>query len=223
MTILKFGDYYLDFRYCHKLVFRSALKPESTRLSRCSNPAAKMPDTKFGSLPRSTSGAQPCALAGTALLHSPYLNKGAAFTKEEREAFGLNGLLPARVNTLEDQLKRAYDQYQSQPTPLAKNAFMTSLKDQNEVLFYRLIQEHLKEMFPIIYTPTEGDAIASYTSLFRKPQGCFLNIADPDGIEAALDLCGPGEDVDIIACSDGEQILGTYNAENKASLHRNSL
>ena len=82
------------------------------------------------------------------------------------------------------------------------------MKDQNEVLYYRLIQDHLKEMFPIIYTPTEGDAIADYSTLFRRPEGCHLNIAAPDQIEEALDKFGPSDEVDIIACSDGEQILG---------------
>ena len=134
--------------------------------------------------------------------------QGSAFSREERDAFGLNGLLPANINTLEQQVERAYDQYRARRTPLGKNTFMTSLKDQNEVLYYRLILEHIKEMFPIIYTPTEGDAIADYSRLFRKPAGCFMNIADPSGIDKALDQWGPPEDVDIIACSDGEQILG---------------
>ena len=87
---------------------------------------------------------------------------------------------------------------------------MTSLKDQNEVLYYRLIQDNLKEMFPIIYTPTEGDAIANYSRLFRRPEGCFLSIDDPDAIELSLDQWGSPEDVDVVACSDGEQILGPY-------------
>ena len=164
--------------------------------------------SKFRNLPLSTSGPQHCALTGAALLHTPYLNKGSAFSKEERDAFGLKNLLPVRVNTLEQQVKRAYDQYHARPTSLAKNTFMTSLKDQNEVLYYRLIQDHLKEMFPIIYTPTEGEAIANYSKIFRRPEGCFLSVDDPDGIDAALDQWGPSEDIDIIACSDGEQILG---------------
>lgn len=138
----------------------------------------------------------------------PSFNKGSAFTKEERETFDLVGLLPGRINTLEEQVKRAYDQFQSRNTALGKNTFMTSMKEQNEVLYYRLIQDHLKEMFPIIYTPTEGDAIADYSRLFRKPEGCFLSIEDPDDIEAVLDKQAASEDIDIIVCSDGEQILG---------------
>lgn len=84
---------------------------------------------------------------------------------------------------------------------------MTSMKEQNEVLFYRLLQDHLKEMFPIIYTPTEGDAIAEFSRIFRRSQGCFLDIQDPDSIEASLSHW-LDKDVEVIVCSDGEQILG---------------
>lgn len=145
---------------------------------------------------------------GTALLSTPYLNKGTAFTKDERKEFELEGLLPAAVNTLDDQAERAYDQFRARKTPLGQNTFMSSMKEQNEVLYYRLIQDHLKEMFPIIYTPTEGDAIADYSRLFRRSEGCYLNIESPDEIEKALDRWGAPDDIDIIACSDGEQILG---------------
>jgi malate dehydrogenase (oxaloacetate-decarboxylating) len=165
-------------------------------------------NTKFGHLPLSTSGPQDCALTGSALLQTPYLNKGMAFPQNERKEFGLIGLLPAKVNTLEEQAERAYQQYSARRTALGKNTFMTSMKEQNEALYYRLIQDHLKEMFPIIYTPTEGEAIQNYSRLFRKPEGCFLSIDDPDSIESSLDRWGPSDEVDIIACSDGEQILG---------------
>ena len=110
-----------------------------------------MSKSNFSHLPRSTSGPQDCALTGYALLQTPYLNKGSAFPKEERDDFKLNGLLPTRINTLQEQVTRAYDQYNTHRTPLGKNTFMTSMKEQNEVLYYRLIQDHLKEMFPIIY------------------------------------------------------------------------
>ncbi|GME46992.1 Malic oxidoreductase [Neofusicoccum parvum] len=161
---------------------------------------------KFGSLPLSTSGPQDCALTGSALLNTPYLNKGTAFSKEERDEFKLHGLLPQNVQKLEEQVKRAYDQFCSRPNDLAKNTFMTSMKEQNEVLYYRqLIQDHLKEMFSIIYTPTEGDAIANYSRLFRRPEGCFLNIDDVDRIPDDLDQFGPSDEVDLIVVSDGEQ------------------
>jgi malate dehydrogenase (oxaloacetate-decarboxylating) len=167
-----------------------------------------MPATKFSHLLLSTSSSQDCALTGAALLHAPSLNKGTAFTKEEREEFDLTNLLPAKINTLDEQVKRAYEQYQSRQTALEKNTFMTSLKFQNEVLFYRLIQDHLKEMFSIIYTPTEGDAIANYSRLFRRSEGCFLNIANANDIESAICKWAAPEDVDVIVCSDAEQILG---------------
>ncbi|OCK83975.1 hypothetical protein K432DRAFT_346078 [Lepidopterella palustris CBS 459.81] len=163
---------------------------------------------KFGHLPLSTSGPQECALTGNALLRTPYFNKGSAFTREEREIFKLHGHLPPNIQTLEEQVQRAYEQYSSRPNDLAKNTFMTSMKEQNEVLFYRLIHDHLKEMFSVIYTPTEGDAIQNYSRLFRRPEGCFLNIEDADRVEDNLDQWGNPEDIDVIVVSDGEQILG---------------
>ncbi|OCL13171.1 hypothetical protein AOQ84DRAFT_385591 [Glonium stellatum] len=163
---------------------------------------------KFGHLPLSTSGPQECALTGNALLRTPYFNKGSAFSKEERKTFKLHGLLPPNVQTLQEQVQRAYEQYSSRPNDLAKNTFMTSMKEQNEVLYYKLIQDNLKEMFSIIYTPTEGEAIQNYSRLFRRPEGCFLNIEDQDRIEDNIDQWGNSEDIDIIVVSDGEQILG---------------
>ncbi|KAF2247534.1 hypothetical protein BU26DRAFT_597497 [Trematosphaeria pertusa] len=163
---------------------------------------------KFGHLPLSTSGPQETTLTGNALLRTPYFNKGSAFTKEERETFKLHGLLPANVQTLEEQVKRAYAQYTSRDNDLAKNTFMTSMKEQNEVLYYKLILEHLKEMFSVIYTPTEGDAIANYSGIFRRPEGCYLNIKDMERVEDDIDQFGGPHDIDLIVVSDGEQILG---------------
>ncbi|KAH7067195.1 hypothetical protein FB567DRAFT_541936 [Paraphoma chrysanthemicola] len=164
--------------------------------------------TKFGNLPLSTSGPLETTLTGNALLRTPYFNKGSAFTKEERSAFKLHGLLPTNIQTLDEQVERAYAQYSSRPNDLAKNTFMTSLKEQNEVLYYKLILDHLKEMFSVIYTPTEGDAIADYSRLFRRPEGCFLNIDDADRVEDDISQWGNPEDIDVIVVSDGEQILG---------------
>jgi malate dehydrogenase (oxaloacetate-decarboxylating) len=93
---------------------------------------------RFGNLPLSTSGPQDCALTGAALLNTPYLNKGAGFPPEEREAFKLTGLLPQNVQTLDQQVKRAYQQYSTRVDDLAKNTFMTSLGEQNEVLYFRV-------------------------------------------------------------------------------------
>ncbi|KAF2434693.1 hypothetical protein EJ08DRAFT_668176 [Tothia fuscella] len=164
--------------------------------------------SQYGHLPLSTSGPMPCAISGSALLRTPYLNKGTAFTSAEREQFKLHGLLPPNVQTLEGQVSRAYKQFKARNNDIGKNTFMTSLKEQNEVLYYKLILDNLKEMFSIIYTPTEGEAIAQYSELFRRPEGCFLNVEDLDRIEADLDPWGAPEDIDLIVVSDGEQILG---------------
>src|SRR6202521_876271 len=93
-------------------------------------------------------------LRGQALLREPLLNKGTAFSLDERAQLGLNGLLPPQVKTIDQQEERAYDQYRRQPDDLAKNVYLTALHDRNEVLFYRLLTEHLPEMLPIVYTPT---------------------------------------------------------------------
>lgn len=149
---------------------------------------------------------------GNTLLNDRFLNKGTAFTHKERHELELHGLLPTNPQTLEEQVRRAYEQYSSFETDLEKNTFMTSMSEQNNVLYYKLIQEHLKEMSSIIYTPTEGDAIENYSRIFRRPNGCFLPISHPHEVEDRLsrfhnpDTEGGG--VDYIVVSDGEQILG---------------
>jgi malate dehydrogenase (oxaloacetate-decarboxylating) len=95
------------------------------------------------------------ALRGDAILTNPHWNKGTAFTVNERKQFGLIGRLPYQVNTLDEQCQRAYDQLLSRDTALRKNSFLQSLKEQNTVLFYQLLRRHLRELMPIIYTPTE--------------------------------------------------------------------
>ncbi|KAF4878652.1 NAD-dependent malic enzyme [Colletotrichum siamense] len=167
-----------------------------------------MPPSKFSHLPLSTSGPIPCAVTGAALLNTPYLNKGTAFPHDERREFNLTGLLPQSIHSLDQQLKRAYEQYASRHDDLAKNTFLTSLKEQNEVLYYRLLQEHLPEMFSIVYTPTEGDAIQNFSRLFRRPDGCFLNVNDVDRVYHDLAQWGRPEDIDYIVVTDGEEILG---------------
>ncbi|KAL3605961.1 NAD-dependent malic enzyme, mitochondrial [Fusarium poae] len=191
----------LPMRYHTSNYATQAGKSQSTTTKNKSN-------TKYENLPLSTSGPINCALSGTSLLNTPYLNKGSAFPPDERRAFNLTGLLPQGVQTLEQQCKRAYEQYSSRPDDLAKNTFLTSLKDQNEVLYYKLLQTHLDEMMSIVYTPTEGDAIQNYSRLFRRPEGCYLNIQDPDHVEHNLAQWGNPEDIDYIVVSDGEEILG---------------
>jgi hypothetical protein len=143
----EFPPYSTPSRSCFKFIspytssFGSA--PKSLPLSHAMasqprNGNTNLKHRKFGHLPLSTSGPQDCALRGTALLITPYLNKGAAFTAEERKEFNLTGLLPQNVQTLDQQVKRAYQQYCTRQDPLAKNTFMTSLSIQNQVLYYRV-------------------------------------------------------------------------------------
>ncbi|KAI1424492.1 malic enzyme [Xylaria sp. FL1777] len=164
--------------------------------------------SNFSHIPLSTRGPIECAVTGTVLLNTPYFNRGSAHTAEEREEFNLTGLLPQSVQTLEQQVKRAYEQYSTRPDDLAKNTFLTSLKEQNAVLYFRLLQDHLKEMFSVVYTPTEGDAIQNFSRLFRRPEGCFLNIDDIGSVSHNLAQWGRPEDIDYIVVSDGEEILG---------------
>jgi malate dehydrogenase (oxaloacetate-decarboxylating) len=139
----------------------------------------------------------------------PRINKGTGFSPEEREALGLVGLMPYKVFSLEEQAARSYDQYSAQPTDLARNVFLTALHDRNEVLFYRLLTDHLREMLPIVYTPTIGEAIERYSHQYRRPRGVYLSVDAPELVEsslAATDL-DPG-DVDLIVATDAEAILG---------------
>lgn len=156
----------------------------------------------------SVEGSVDCPYVGLSLLNIPELNKGTAFSIREREEFGLNGLLPSRVNSLQEQVDRAYKQFKQCPDDLSKNVFCRSMKVQNEVLYYRLIRDHLKEMLRIIYTPTEGEAIEKYSHLFRRPEGCFLDITKPDDIAQRLLQYGNNEDIDYIVVTDAEGILG---------------
>jgi malate dehydrogenase (oxaloacetate-decarboxylating) len=143
------------------------------------------------------------------VLQDPISNRGAAFSRAERDSLGLTGRLPSAVLTLEQQTLRAYQQMQRQPGDLAKNVYLEELHDRNETLYYRVLSEHLAELLPIVYDPTVGDAIQRYSHEYRRPRGIFLSIDQPDDIEksfATLEL-GP-DDVDLIVCSDAEEILG---------------
>ena len=119
---------------------------------------------------------------GRSLLRDPRYNRGTAFTLQEREVLGLKGLLPPAVLSLTQQCERAYEQYQAQPSDLARNSFLAALHDRNEVLYYRLIEEHLKEMLPIIYAPVIAQAIQRYSHEFQRPNGVYLSIDDIDGV-----------------------------------------
>jgi malate dehydrogenase (oxaloacetate-decarboxylating) len=146
---------------------------------------------------------------GSQVLREPLLFRGTAFTAEQRAALGLVGLLPPGESTLESQVVRVYAQYLRQPDDLSKNLYLTSLRDRNEVLFYRLLSEHVEEMLPIVYTPTIGEAIERYSHEYRRPRGVFLSIDRPEEIEQSLASFGRGADeVDLIVATDSEGILG---------------
>ena len=146
---------------------------------------------------------------GRSLLRDPRYNRGTAFSLEEREVLGLKGLLPPAVLTLAQQCQRAYEQYQAQPTDLARNSFLAALHDRNEVLYYKLIEDHLKEMLPIIYAPVIAQAIQRYSHEFQRPNGVYLSIDDVDGVEEAFRNYGLGpDDVDLLVATDAEAILG---------------
>ena len=146
---------------------------------------------------------------GLAILNSPFLNKGTAFSDDERRALGLTGLLPPEISALETQVRRAYIQYERLPDALSKNIYLTALHDRNEVLFYRLFSEHLREMIPIVNDLTVGLAMEQYHHEFRRPRGLYLSIDHPDHIDDAFDNLGAAaEDIDLILATDAEQILG---------------
>lgn len=157
----------------------------------------------------SVNGDIECPLSGSQLLNSPLFNKGSAFTAKERAEFKLNGLLPPKINTLEEQLERAYKQLCMLKTSIAKNDYLTNLRVTNKTLYFALVKKHIMELVPIIYTPTEGDAIATYSDRFKKTEGVFLDITDPDSIEERLSAYGgKTKDIDYIVVSDSEGILG---------------
>ncbi len=148
-------------------------------------------------------------LRGVQVLRTPLLNKGTAFTLEEREALGLTGLLPSNVMTLDEQVARVYGQYCAQTSDIAKNIFMQALHDRNEVLFYKLFTTHVKEMMPIVYDPVIGIAIKQYCHDYRRPRGVYLSIDKPECIEESFANLNLGsDDVDLLVATDAEEILG---------------
>ena len=146
---------------------------------------------------------------GRSVLRDPLLNRGTAFTSEERAALGLDGLVPPGVSTLEEQAERSYQQYGAQPTDLAKNEFLAALHDRNETLYYKLLEDHLKEMLPVVYDPVVAQAIEQYSHQFQRPDGVYLSIDEIDGVERAFENYGLGtDDVDLLVATDAEEILG---------------
>jgi len=146
---------------------------------------------------------------GYRVFTDPRLNKGTAFTDAERAALGLTGLLPSRVLTLDQQAERAYRQCSQQPSALGKNIYLAALHDRNEVLYYRVLTDHLSELLPIVYTPTIGEAIQRYSHQYRRPRGVYLSIDAPGQIETSLRDSGlPADEVDLIVATDAQAILG---------------
>lgn len=147
---------------------------------------------------------------GHEVLRDPNLNKGTAFTAQERTALGLNGLLPPGITTeLAPQLHRAYTAYHEAPTDLDKHIYMWRLHDNNVTVFYALLQNHLLEILPVVYDPVVGEAIENYSEVFTRPRGVYLSINNPDGVREALANFGAGpQDIDLLVASDAEAILG---------------
>jgi len=163
----------------------------------------------MGTLWREEDGAWRTTLRGRQVLADPRINKGTAFSDDERHDLGLTGLIPAAHFTLEDQAGRVYAQYRRQPDDLARNVTLNALHDRNEVLYYRLLTDHLSEMLPIVYTPTVGRAIQNYSHEYRRPRGIYLSVDRPELIEASLLAANLGpDDVDLIVATDAGAILG---------------
>jgi malate dehydrogenase (oxaloacetate-decarboxylating) len=146
-------------------------------------------------------------LSGTALLEAPLLNKGSAFTREERVSFNLMGLLPPRYESIDEQMERAYLQYSSYQLPINKHIYLRGIQDSNETLFYALVSKHINEMMPIIYTPTVGDACERFSDIYRNSRGLFISWEERDHIDDIL-RNATKERVKIIVVTDGERILG---------------
>ena len=146
-------------------------------------------------------------LTGQALLDTPLLNKGSAFSEEERLEFGMLGILPPHVSTMEEQLARAYENYKRKETELERYIFLGSLQDRNETLFYRLLQQHITEMMPVIYTPGVGVGCQQYSHIYRRPRGLYIPYPHRDDIDTIL-RNAPSRFPQVIVVTDGERILG---------------
>lgn len=145
--------------------------------------------------------------AGPALLETPLLNKGSAFSESERLAFNLIGLLPPRYENIEDQVKRAYMQYKSFDEPINQHIYLRAVQDNNETLFYGLLKEHLVEMLPIIYTPTVGEACEHFSDIYRSARGIIASYEERQFIDQMLRSVTKNK-VKVIVVTDGERVLG---------------
>ena len=146
------------------------------------------------------------ALTGTQLIDTPLLNKGTAFTKEERHLLLLEGLLPPHYETLDEQIVRCYEAFSGQPSDLEKHVYLRNLQDTNETLFYRLMLEHISEMMPIIYTPIVGLACQKFSHIYRRPRGVFISYPEREHMDHIL--ANIDREIEVIVVTDGERILG---------------
>ncbi|GAB2953162.1 NAD-dependent malic enzyme [Hafnia psychrotolerans] len=144
---------------------------------------------------------------GSLLLENPLLNKGSAFTRDERLALNLNGLLPNQVETISEQTDRAYSQFSDFKRDISKHIYLRNIQDTNETLFYNLVSSHLEEMLPIIYTPTVGEACEHFSDIYRRARGLFISYPDRDHIDEMLQNFSKN-DIRVIVVTDGERILG---------------
>lgn len=145
--------------------------------------------------------------AGNALLELPLLNKGSAFSTEEREQFNLHGLIPNNIENIEEQTQRSYQQYLSFDNNLNKHIYLRNIQDTNETLFYNLLSQHLDEMLPIIYTPTVGEACQRFSDIYRRHRGIFISYAERQYIDQIIHNVNK-KNVKVIVITDGERILG---------------
>jgi malate dehydrogenase (oxaloacetate-decarboxylating) len=149
----------------------------------------------------------PAGIRGMDLLDTPIWNKGTAFSDDERAALGLHGLLPPRVEPLQEQSTRAYEAFRTKKTDLGCHIYLRQLQDTNETLFYRFMLDHVEEMMPIVYTPTVGLACQQFSHIYRRPRGLIVSYPLRDSIIEIL-RNRPNPEVDVIVVTDGERILG---------------
>ncbi len=154
-----------------------------------------------------TDDSRETVLHGAALLHDPALNKGTAFTEEERDALGIRGLLPPRVFSEEEQLGRVLENFHRKTSDLERYIYLIALQDRNETLFYRALIENIDEMMPIVYTPTVGEACREFAHIWRRPRGVYVTSEDRGRVARIL-ANWPEEEVRVIVVTDGERILG---------------
>ena len=144
---------------------------------------------------------------GQAALFDALTTKGTAFTEAERRKYGLLGLLPAAVKTLDEQARHVWHEFSTRHDDLDKHIYLRALQDRNETLFYRVLSDHIAETLPIVYTPTVGEACQRFGEIYRRPRGLFVSYPDRDCLDEVLDN-RPQRDVDVIVVTDGQRILG---------------